>query len=152
MILPLVKLPSPILSTVCTEVEAAEFGIGLAETCQNMLDTMRINRGCGIAAPQVGLTRRIIVWAWGENLEHVYQMVNPKIELAGPTRVDFEGCLSVPGRQAKISRSETVNVTWQDPMTGDTHSETLTGFKAVVMQHEYDHLNGVTIMDRKIRS
>ena len=151
MILTLQKLPSAALSTVCTEVPEYEFGQEMADFCQNMLDTMRIHRGVGIAAPQVGVTKRVIVWAWGDDLENVFQMVNPKIELAGSTKIDFEGCLSVPGRQAKVSRSDTVNVTWQDPMTGAVQSETLTGFKARVMQHEYDHLDGVTIMDRKVR-
>ena len=152
MVLRLIKLPDPILSQVAVHVGPDEFGPELDSYCDSMLESMRVYGGCGLAAPQVADSRRIIVWQDYQNGAPVfYKMVNPVIVLSGTEAVQFEGCLSVPGRTAKVSRCQTAHVTWQNAQTGETRTETFTGFPAVVVQHEVDHLDGITIMNRKVR-
>lgn len=110
-----------------------------------MVRTMREKDGVGLAANQVGVLRRIIVVAEGENL-HI--LINPEIvSWSTRTLVDTEGCLSLPGLQAEVERATKVVVRGLDQ---DGHQVELVarGLLARIFQHEIDHLNGVLFIDR----
>ena len=106
--------------------------------------------GVGIAAPQVGLNRRIVALQRldkeGEPFE-VYPNVRI-LEHLGDTVRGPEGCLSIPGKRGIVPRSEGVIVRWTDPQTLQTVTDTIHGFTAIIFQHETDHLDGVLYTDR----
>lgn len=112
----------------------------------NMRDTMYAYKGVGLAAPQIGVSKRVIVVDVGEGL---LELVNPKIiESQGEER-GTEGCLSVPGVVGDVIRAARVTVTgW------NRHGETVTvradGFFARALQHEIDHLDGVLFIDKAL--
>jgi peptide deformylase len=108
-----------------------------------MLDFMRKNNGIGLAAPQIGLSRRIIVI---ELDNQSYCMVNPEISLASDWDIMEEGCLSLPGRTVEVKRQKLAQIQGQDT-NGKPKSLLATGLLARVFQHEIDHLNGVLICD-----
>ena len=106
--------------------------------------------GVGIAAPQVGLNRRIVALQRldkeGEPFE-VYPNIRI-LEHLGDTVRGPEGCLSIPGKRGIVPRSEGVIVRWTDPQTLQTVTDTIHGFTAIIFQHETDHLDGVLYTDR----
>jgi len=111
----------------------------------DMLDTMYEEDGVGLAAPQVNVSKRLIVCSDRDN---EYIVFNPKIVATSESRsADFEGCLSLPGLNAKVERYEKVIVTGKDPEWNDVEI-TAKGLLAVVFQHEIDHLNGIFYTDR----
>ncbi|MEJ2657375.1 MAG: peptide deformylase [Desulfobacterales bacterium] len=109
----------------------------------NMAILMYENYGIGLAAPQVGVLQRIIIADIGEGL---LTLINPEIiEKEGQNRFE-EGCLSLPGIQAEITRNYTILVRGIDP-EGQEKELDLRGLMSRVIQHEIDHLNGVLIID-----
>lgn len=106
--------------------------------------------GVGIAAPQVGLNRRIVALQRldkeGEPFE-VYPNIRI-LEHLGDTVRGPEGCLSIPGKRGIVPRSEGVIVRWTDPQTLQAVTDTIHGFTAIIFQHETDHLDGVLYTDR----
>jgi peptide deformylase len=119
------------------------FGNDLELLANQMLDFMRRYNGIGLAAPQIGLSRRIIVI---ELNNETYSMVNPEISLACDWYSMEEGCLSLPGRTVNIRRCTLVQVRGQDT-SGKPESFLALGLLARAFQHEIDHLNGVMICD-----
>jgi len=111
---------------------------------RNMVETMRDNAGVGLAAPQVGVGKRLIVVDVGEGL-HI--LVNPRIVASSGSDVDWEGCLSFPGLLAEIERAKTVTVEALD-LDGRQVWLDAEDFFARALQHEIDHLDGVVILDR----
>lgn len=154
----IIKHPSRILSTVCTpfldvEIEAHRFADPSAEGMLNiyqlgkdMLRTMRDAHGIGLAAPQVGITRRLIV---GYVSGYQFVLANPEVVpgSAKGTGGQREGCLSYPGKQVYIERPKLVRITGWD--FSDVHSEPVSieikarNMLARVLLHEMDHLDGV---------
>lgn len=112
----------------------------------NMADTMRSARGVGLAAPQIGISKRVIVADVGEGL---VELINPEIIHAEGEEVDSEGCLSVPGFIGEVPRAAVVEVTGLN-RKGETCALKASGFLARVLQHEIDHLEGVLFIDRAI--
>lgn len=106
--------------------------------------------GVGIAAPQVGLLRRIVALQRfdkeGEPFE-VYPNLHI-LEHVGDTVRGPEGCLSIPGKRGIVPRSEGVIVRWTDPQTLQAVTDTVHGFTAIIFQHETDHLDGILYTDR----
>jgi peptide deformylase len=104
---------------------------------------MRVHNGIGLAAPQVGITKRLFVCEFeGQSLF----LINPQIEsMSGQTGM-VEGCLSLPDVEVNVQRSEHVHVRGYDAEGRSTRFG-MTGLWARVLQHEYDHLNGVLICD-----
>ena len=155
-LLKVLKAPNPILKKKARPVEEAEFGFELEEFVNSMLDTMHAENGIGLAAPQVGDSRRILVAEprfKDEDPDDVplFVMVNPEITLRSEEMVGCEeGCLSVPDFLFKVPRHQKINVKWRTP-TGEAMSRTLSDFHAIVIQHEMDHLDGVTLLDRASR-
>ena len=120
----------------------------LAKLAAAMLDVMRREEGVGLAAPQIGVLSRVIVWRHPEREEEEHVFVNPEIVWRSETATTAsEGCLSVPGCTVEVSRADEVTVAAQD-LNGTPLEVTMTGLLARIMQHEVDHLDGRLILDR----
>ena len=145
-ILKVLEYPNPILSKKATPADAvSEKELRLI---QDMTDTMYQEDGVGLAAPQIGVLKRIIVVSpngrRGE--EHVY--INPEIIKSSlEEEIGLEGCLSLPGASCEIRRAKKIKFQALD-LNGSKNVKELEGFPARVIQHEMDHLNGVLIIDR----
>ncbi len=148
MILPIRLWPDPVLGQRAAPVAA--FDAGLRRLAADMLETMYAAPGRGLAGPQVGVLQRLFVmdttWKDGERRPRV--VVNPSlVDPSDETAVQQEGCLSLPGFTAGVERPVAVTLRWQDA-DGTAHEERLTGFDALCVQHEADHLDGVLTIDR----
>jgi peptide deformylase len=112
----------------------------------DMIDTMYDEVGIGLAAPQVGISLRLMV-VGDEEGRGVQALVNPAITAQGGKVTAEEGCLSLPGVFAPVTRAEWVTLEAQD-LDGQPVSMTARGLRARVFQHEIDHLDGVLFIDR----
>jgi peptide deformylase len=140
--LTIVKYPSSILKEVCEPV--FEFDTGLRELIMDMFYTMLLNKGLGLAAPQIGVQKRIIVM----HVDTPVVIVNPVIlQYSEETSKTNEGCLSTPNVFADVKRPTVVKVGGQNEL-GDPVAYTIDGLQAVVIQHEIDHLDGKIFIDR----
>jgi peptide deformylase len=141
--------PEPLLRRTAEEVTT--FDDDLGETVEAMYQLMFESQGVGLAAPQVSLGRRILVMnAEGDRdkPELNLTLINPRIvERTGDKMLMEEGCLSFPGIFAEITRPEDCVVEAVD-VEGQPLRLELTGFASRVLQHEYDHLEGVLLVDR----
>jgi peptide deformylase len=113
------------------------------ELIGHMVETMYESRGIGLAAPQVGISKRIAVVDAGDGL---LKMINPTIiERKGASRLE-EGCLSVSGAQVEVERAEEITVSFLDEV-GKRITKNFKGLTARAVQHEIDHINGKLIID-----
>jgi peptide deformylase len=133
-----------------TEIEAFDFSnppVDPAELAQQLVDFMRQENGIGLSSNQVGLNYR----AFALEGEPAYVCFNPRVVLPGSEQVVLEeGCLSYPGLLVKVKRPRDVKVRFQGP-DGEIYTKTFTGMTARAFQHELDHLDGVTMLDRANR-
>jgi peptide deformylase len=130
--------------------QVAEVDDGVRALVQDLFETMAAARGIGLAAPQVGDSRRVIVvdpTPMSPEGARPLALINPEIVAYAGSVVFEEGCLSVPGAYADVRRPETVRVRFVDPQ-GEEHTDAFDGFMARVVQHEMDHLEGVLFVDR----
>ncbi len=118
----------------------------LEELVCNMLDTMHEYKGVGLAAPQVGLKKRLFVLQEEPEADELY-FINPVIEEMDGNEVGEEGCLSMPEIYGDVPRATYIRLTAQD-LTGETFEMEAEGFLARIIQHEYDHINGVMFPER----
>jgi len=147
----IVTLPQTILRHKAHKVN--DFGPDFQTLVEDMVETVRIAPGVGLAAPQVGASIRLIVVEYGdeENEEippKLYVMANPEITRSSEdTLIGTEGCLSIPGIQGDVERFVTVTVKGLNrhgrPMTVKAK-----GWLARIFQHEVDHLDGILFVDR----
>lgn len=121
---------------------------------KDLKDTLKAHpEGVGLAAPQIGAHRRVVLVCFGDELDGEWQagppvgLINPRIEEAGDERKDFDGCLSFPGLYGETVRPHYLRITGMDE-NGDPLDRVITGFNAVVTHHEIDHLDGVLFVDR----
>lgn len=145
------QLGHPVLREVCKPVEAEVLGSPEFERLvHDMVETMIEYEGVGLAAPQVHESVRLVVWV-PPDAENVEVLINPELEvLEGHGWVEtWEGCLSVHGMRALVRRPDKVRLSSLDA-DGERHARVLTGFAAVVVQHECDHLDGVIYVDKAI--
>jgi len=112
----------------------------------DMKETLHAAQGVGLAAPQVGVLRRIAIVEFGDKY---YELINPRILKSSGEVIGEEGCLSVPGVRGKVKRPATITVTYAD-RAGKRHKEEITGILARVFCHEIDHLDGVLFVDKMI--
>lgn len=122
----------------------------IRELAKEMLQTMYSSSGIGLAAPQVGINKRLIVVDTDpDNAEHpAIAMVNPEITKAGKELCAFEeGCLSIPGVHLDVNRPDVIEVTYRD-LNGKPKRIKADGLLSRVIQHEIDHLDGVMFVDR----
>ena len=132
-----------VLRKKCREVK--EITDHVRVTLQDMLDTMHEQYGVGIAAPQVGVLRRMCI---AEPVEgEIYYMINPVMLEQSGLQVDDEGCLSVPGMVGTVERPQYIKIQAMD-LDGETKVYEFEDFHARVMCHEYDHLDGTLYIDK----
>lgn len=158
-LLDIIEAPHPTLSKKARRVREDEFGPALATLFENMAETMYTAPGVGLAAPQVNDSRRILVADPGfegedgetkKGMDLVY-MANPEVIERGDDRINWdESCLSVPDYSQTVERIGRIVVRFQDAM-GTVQERTYEGFPAVVIQHEMDHLDGVTLLEHSTR-
>ena len=148
----IVTLPDPVLRRKARPV--TRFDTELQILIDDMIETMRDAPGVGLAAPQVGVSERVIVVEYVEDEEDeeapkkLYVMVNPEIKVSSDeTEEGTEGCLSVPGWQGEVERPLTVTVKGQT-RRGQPMKVKAKGWLARIFQHEIDHINGVVFTDR----
>lgn len=135
----------PVLKQRCPEITV--FDDKLAALAEAMFRVMDEEDGVGLAAPQIGIQKRIAVWCHPETGER-HVLVNPRfVEMSDAATVETEGCLSVPGYAVAIPRADAV-VLQSMNLEGDTVRIDLEGLLARIVQHEIDHLDGVLILDR----
>ena len=132
------------LRKTCRKQE--KFDLRLAVLLKDMADTMYKAEGVGLAAPQVGILRRIAVVDVTEDHSGLLELVNPEITETDGCQTGREGCLSVPGRQGVVTRPMKVKVRFQD-RNGDTYELETEGFEARAICHELDHLDGTLYID-----
>jgi len=137
------KLGEPVLKTKAETV--IELNQEIKKLIQDMKETMLENDGVGLASPQVGVSKRVIIVQTGEGIQG---FINPKIIKQGKEKTfDEEGCLSVPGLRLKIKRSKNIEVeTWDE--NGREIKIKAEGIVARTFQHEIDHLDGILFSDR----
>ncbi|APE42252.1 peptide deformylase [Sulfitobacter alexandrii] len=146
-VLPILKWPDPRLQEVCAPV--AEITPEIETLAADMLETMYDAPGRGLAAPQVGVLLRLFVMdvTWKEGRPDPVVCINPMLQEVGKTRAETdEGCLSIPGVTARVSRPTQVQMVWTG-LNGGRFVQSLDGFAAVCAQHELDHLDGVVTFD-----
>ncbi len=141
MIMDIKVYPNPVLRSENAEVEC--FDEELKQFIVDMKETMYEKDGVGLAAPQVGVNRRVAVVAF-ENREYV--LINPRIVEYGGEQVGEEGCLSVPGIYEKVKRSDQVVVEALNE-NGEPIRLEAEGFLARAFAHEIDHLDGILFID-----
>lgn len=134
----------PILRKVSREVKDVNDRIKIL--LEDMADTMYENDGVGLAAPQVGVLRRVIVIDIGDG---IIKLINPEIIEKEGEFVDVEGCLSVPNRAGTVMRPERVKVRYLDEL-GQEKTIEGHGLLAKALCHEIDHLNGILFTDKII--
>jgi peptide deformylase len=153
MRLPLRFYGDPILRQRCAPVEAITEEI--RQLVRDMIETMDIHKGCGLAAPQVGHSLRIFVLRdYVETPEGDFALSEPRVyinpKLSNPSVkkiLDTEGCLSIPGIRADVERPLKIRVEATD-LEGRPFSEDVEGYNARIRMHENDHINGVLYIDR----
>lgn len=141
----IVKDGDPVLRKICRSV--ISFDEKLATLIDDMLDTMYEANGVGLAAPQVGILRRICVIDIGNG---PIELVNPAIISEEGEQIGDEGCLSIPGQSGLVKRPLRVKVKAQD-RNGKTFEVSGEGLLARAFCHEIDHLNGILYKDKVIR-
>jgi len=151
---PILRIGDPRLREVATPVEAFDTP-DLHELVEDMFDTMRAADGAGLAAPQIGVLKRVMIFSVDENPRYpeaeavpTTVLVNPEFSVVSDEIEGFwEGCLSVPGMRGYVERRARIRYTGFDQV-GMLIEREAEGFHAVVFQHEYDHLDGILYTDR----
>jgi peptide deformylase len=142
--LEILEFPDPRLRTVAKLVE--QFDAALRQLVDDMVETMYDAQGIGLAATQVNVHQRLLVLDVSENQDTPRVYVNPEIVEREGSETCEEGCLSVPGIYAEVSRAERITVAAQDA-EGQAFREALDGLQAICVQHEIDHLEGKLFVD-----
>lgn len=140
----------PILKQIAKSVQTIT--PELRKLASDMFTTMHLSNGIGLAAPQIGESIRLVVF---DCVAHTYNamdsgfLFNPEIiEKSEETKVDKEGCLSYPGIACQVKRSLRIKVKFTD-IAGKEQVRSYSGLAARVVQHEIDHLDGITMQDRE---
>ena len=156
---PIVTLPEPVLRRKARAV--TRFDKNLQTLIDDMIETMRDAPGVGLAAPQVGVSERLIVVEYYENEQaeeaedeakkKVWVMVNPEIVKASDEKVmGVEGCLSIPSLVGEVERHESLQIKGLN-RHGQPMRVKAQGWLARIFQHEIDHINGIVFTDRAVK-
>lgn len=146
-VLPILQYPDPRLAEICAPV--AEITPEIETLAEDMLETMYAAPGRGLAGPQVGVMQRIFVMdtGWKEGKPDPVVCINPMLQEVSEDRMtNTEGCLSIPGVTAEVSRPARVQMVWTG-LNGGRYVQSFEGFAAACVQHELDHLDGVVNLD-----
>ena len=157
----ILTFPNPVLIKKAVEVEEHEFNDELKTLCKNMLYTMYKSPGIGLAAPQIGISKRFFVIDVDYNREETEEdsgeyvlsdfapkvFINPIIEEESGEEWGFnEGCLSIPKIREEVFRKEKITISYYDENWA-LKEEVYDGYAARIIQHEYDHIDGVLFTD-----
>ncbi len=134
--------PDPVLREKSAAVKNVNAGV--LRVLDNMRDTLYAAEGVGLAAPQIGILKRIIVVDPGDKL---YEIINPEIIFSEGEQNGTEGCLSVPGKVGWLKRAQKVTVKGLN-RNGENIEIEAVDFLARIMQHEIDHLDGILFPDK----
>ena len=148
MVREIVLMGDPVLRTPGEEVEV--FDEELQDLVRDMFETMYHAEGVGLAAPQIGLSKRVLVvdLRKEEQPEARVALVNPRLVWSSSeTEKEYEGCLSIPGLEELVERPSSVRIEGRDPKGNEVVVEADEYF-ARALQHEIDHLDGVLFLDR----
>lgn len=146
-LLPILEFPDPRLRTKAATVEAAQVTTaGFQKLLDDMFETMYDAPGIGLAASQVDVHLRFMVIDISEGKDAPMVFINPEITARDGDQVYQEGCLSVPGIFADVTRSNTITVRYLD-REARAQELTIDGLLAVCIQHEMDHLEGKLFVD-----
>lgn len=146
--LPIIKIGHPTLRAQAQEVTMAAFEDPKFQALiDDMITTMGKAGGVGLAAPQVNQSIRLFVMKSWPSVP-LTVVINPKVtyEEADGKKDSVEGCLSIPGKSLKVKRFKKIVISYFD-RKGEYITKDLSGFGAIIAQHEYDHLNGILIVD-----
>ena len=150
MVHPIVVYGDPVLKKRAREIEKGELDV--AELSQDLFDTMHAAKGIGLAAPQIGKGLRMFVVDGSpleeEEMEDFTKVfINPTMDKENGDEWSFEeGCLSIPEIREEIARKPKIRITYFDE-NWDKHQDKFDGMQARIIQHEYDHLEGVLFTD-----
>jgi peptide deformylase len=149
---PILRYPHPVLKKLCHRVEQIDNAIH--NLVQDLIDTMHDGPGSvGVAASQIGVTLRVCVVDVSrnrhgkENNHGLLCMINPEIMSRSGSATMREGCMSVPDYTGDVDRATEIVLQFSEP-DGTVREFTASGFEAVAIQHEMDHLDGVLFLDR----
>jgi peptide deformylase len=143
--LKIVEIGEPVLRQKCREVTVINKKI--KKLLDRMKEAMYKANGVGLAAPQVGVSKRIVVVDVGEG---VWELINPEIIFQEGEELGIEGCLSIPGVAGEVSRAARVRVRALN-RHGQQQVVTAEGLGARALQHEIDHLDGILFIDKAIK-
>ena len=146
--MPLLKVrvyPDPVLKKKA--VALTDFGPASQKLFDDMIETMYVEDGVGLAAPQVGISKRVLIASPTLKRGEEHVIINPEILESAGTELGMEGCLSLPGISGEVRRTKKIRLRFQD-RHGKPHEETLKDFFARIIQHEIDHLEGILLIDR----
>lgn len=138
----IIKMGDPLLRKISKPVEA--FDDRLHQLLDDMIETLHHAEGLGLAAPQVGVLKRVCIVEYDEVL---YELVNPTLVRSSGKCTDNEGCLSVDGFRGLVERPEKIDITYFD-RNGKQRSLHAEGYFARVFLHEMDHLDGILFADK----
>lgn len=150
------EVGDPILEKISEEVEIKNNDKEILEIIEDLKATLEFGTGLGIAAPQIGVNKRIIVvGAKKENVKYndaedisVTAMINPTWKkLSEETDIQYEGCMSVPTIRGKVGRYKNIELTYYDE-SGEKIIKQINGFFARLIQHECDHLDGKVFLEK----
>ena len=150
------EVGDPILSIKCKEVDIQNINKEILEEIEDLKETLNFTEGFGIAAPQIGINRRIVIIQVNKekcsykNCEDIPTtvMLNPTWrKLSEETDTEYEGCLSVPQVRGKVERYTNIEVTYYNEQ-GEKIIKEVNGFTARDIQHECDHLDGIVFLEK----
>ncbi len=141
----IVELGDPVLREKARSVP--EVNDNIRKLLDNLADTMYAAKGVGLAAPQIGISKRVIVVDAGEGL---WELINPEIIDKQGEDIAVEGCLSIPGVAGEVKRAAQVIVQGWD-RKGNLIEIKADGLGARVLQHETDHLDGILFIDKAVK-
>ncbi len=138
----IIKMGDPVLRKISKKVDS--FDTRLHQLLDDMIETLHYAEGLGLAAPQVGVLKRVCIVEYDDVL---YELVNPVLVHSEGKCVDNEGCLSVVGFRGLVERPEKIDITYFD-RHGVEHALHAEGYFARVFLHEMDHLDGILFADK----
>ena len=153
---PVLRLGDPRLRRVSAEVPEELFGSASLESLiADLRDTMAERHGAGLAAPQIGVPWRVVIYGITHNPRYPEAppipetvLINPRLSPIGEgVQLGWEGCLSVPGLRGQVQRWQRLQLAWRS-VDGQRLERAVEGFHARVVQHECDHLDGLLFVDR----
>lgn len=157
-ILKIREVGDPVLNSKCKKVDVKNITQNILEEIEDMKETLFFTEGFGIAAPQVGINKRIAIikvdkekctYNDAEDVPTTV-MINPSWKpLSDKTDIQFEGCLSVPNLRGKVERFKEIEVSYYNEK-GEKIVKTVKGFTARDIQHECDHLDGITFLEKVV--